>query len=102
MPKLFPTAKRTRAGGYRVPSADLGRGLEEDLSLTPNGIKYFGVADMGDPRQGRRTPIDIVMEWEHLEFGPATLWLLEALGEQPEPQAEEQEAPRAEEQAAAS
>jgi putative DNA primase/helicase len=111
VPKLFPSAKRTRKGGYRVPSADLGRGLEEDLSLTPNGIKYFGVADMGDPRQGRRTPIDIVMEWEHLEFGPATLWLLETLDEQTtetqataletlseQPKAQQSESPEADEE----
>jgi putative DNA primase/helicase len=94
VPKLFLTAKHTRMGGYRVKSADLGRGYEEDLSLTAAGIKYFGVADQGDPRQGRRTPIDIVMEWEHLEFGPATLWLVQALGEQPEPQ----QGPQVEEQ----
>jgi hypothetical protein len=58
VPKLFPTAKKTSAGGYRVKSADLGRGREEDLSLHPTGIKYFGDADMGDPRQGRRSPIE--------------------------------------------
>jgi putative DNA primase/helicase len=111
VPKLFPTAMRTRAGGYRVPSVDLGRGLEEDLSLTPNGIKYFGVADMGDPRQGRRTAIDIVMEWEHLDFGPATLWLLEALDEHTaetqttaletlseQPKAQQSESPEADEE----
>jgi putative DNA primase/helicase len=111
VPKLFPSAKHTRKGGYRVPSADLGRGLEEDLSLMPNGIKYFGIADMGDPRQGRRTPIDIVMEWEHLEFGPATLWLLEALDEQTtetqataletlseQPKAQQSESPEADEE----
>jgi D5 N terminal like/Bifunctional DNA primase/polymerase, N-terminal len=111
VPKLFPSATRTRKGGYRVPSADLGRGLEEDLSLTPNGIKYFGVADMGDARQGRRTPIDIVMEWEHLEFGPATLWLLETLDEQTtetqataletlseQPKAQQSESPEADEE----
>src|SRR5262249_45099052 len=40
--QLFPTAKRTRADGYRVKSADLGRGREEDLSFTSKGIKYFG------------------------------------------------------------
>jgi hypothetical protein len=75
VPKLFPTAQCTRRGGYRVASADLGRGFEEDLSFTPAGIKYFGVADMGDLRQGRRTPIDIVIEWQHIEFAEAAEWL---------------------------
>lgn len=83
--RLFPTAKRTRAGGYRVKSADLGRGFQEDLSLDPRGIKYFGIHDMGDPRQGRRTPLDVVMEWEHLELDEAVQWLEQALGEPPPP-----------------
>jgi hypothetical protein len=83
--KVFPTAKRTRKGGYRVRSADLGRGLLEDLSLTPSGLKYFGVADQGDPRQGRRSPIDIVMEWEHLDFEAAMRWFEDKLGPEEEP-----------------
>jgi hypothetical protein len=41
VPLAFPTAKKTSLG-YRVASADLGRGREEDLSLTSKGIKYFG------------------------------------------------------------
>jgi hypothetical protein len=75
VPKLFPTGKKTRAGGYRVKSTDLGRGRQEDLSLDPRGIKYFGDADMGDPRGGRRTPIDVVMEWNHAELAEAVRWL---------------------------
>src|SRR5262249_2639333 len=55
---------------------------EEDLSLTPQGIKYFGDHDMGDPRQGRRTPIDTVMEWCHHDFMHAVEWLARALGEE--------------------
>src|SRR5262249_49976768 len=77
--KLFPTAKRTRAGGYRVKSADLGRSREEDLSFTPKGIKYFGDADMGDPRKGRRTPVELVAEWQHVEPPQAAEWLEKAL-----------------------
>src|SRR5262245_46937410 len=88
--KLFPTAKRTRAGGYRVKSADLGRSREEDLSFTPKGIKYFGDADMGDPRKGRRTPIEVIVEWQHVEAPQAAAWLEKALaskgnGAAPEP-----------------
>ena len=36
--EIFPKAKRTAEGGYRVKSADLGRDLEEDLSITTKGI----------------------------------------------------------------
>ena len=42
--------------------ADLGRDLEEDLSISPSGVKDFGVHDLDDPRQGKRTPVDLVME----------------------------------------
>src|SRR5262249_49007786 len=52
---IFPTASSTGNGGYRVSSADLGRDLDEDLSFHPEGIKDFGVHDIGDPREGRRT-----------------------------------------------
>ena len=62
VPELLPDAEKTASGGYRVKSRDLGRPLEEDLSLSPSGITDFGVHDLGDAREGRRTPIDIVME----------------------------------------
>jgi hypothetical protein len=44
-----------------VSSRALGRNLEEDLSIAPNGIRDWGVADMGDSRGGARTPIDLVI-----------------------------------------
>ena len=62
VPVLFPSAREYR-GGYRVTSVDLGRDLEEDLGIHPTGIKDHGLADMGDEREGRRTPIDLVLEW---------------------------------------
>lgn len=62
VPTLLPMAKKT-SEGYRVSSYDLGRDLEEDLSITEPGIKDFGVADMGDSQEGRRTPIDLVIEY---------------------------------------
>ena len=95
VPKLFPEAKRQASGGWRVSSAALGRELEEDISFAPEGIKDFGVHDMGDPRGGKRSPIDIVMEWhpdlrvpiEEIvsggaasQFSEAVGWLWEALG----------------------
>src|SRR5262249_38350148 len=60
--KIFPTA-RPYHGGFRVSSADLGRGNEEDLSITPQGIKDFGVHDLDDPLEGKRKPLDVVMEY---------------------------------------
>jgi hypothetical protein len=35
----------------------------------------FGVADMGDPREGKRTPINIVMEYGNKDSGEACAWL---------------------------
>ena len=49
VPELLPDAEKTASGGYRVKSRDLGRPLEEDLSISPDGIK-----DFGRPRSGRR------------------------------------------------
>ena len=63
VPEIFgDDAKPQRTGGWRVSSKALERDLEEDLSLHPDGIKDFGVHDMGDPREGKRSPIDIVIE----------------------------------------
>jgi hypothetical protein len=80
VPELFPTAKRS-AKGWRVGSADLGRGYEEDLSIIPQGAKYFGIHDQGDARQGKRTPIDLVIEYGG-KAGPASAarWLADKLG----------------------
>jgi hypothetical protein len=78
-------------GAYRVSSATLGRKLDEDLSISPKGIVDFGVADQGDRREGKHTPVDLVVA-----FGPknslglaiaaadAALWLCEKMGISPE------------------
>jgi len=89
VPLLFPAA-REYSGGYRVSSVDLGRDLEEDLSLVPEGIVDFGVADMGDERDGKRSAIDTVLEWAPRMFDDpldapvtafdAALWLCDCLG----------------------
>jgi hypothetical protein len=68
VPALFGSAATfhatgTTAGGYRIKSTDLGRTNDEDLSISPKGIKDFGVYDEGDPRQGKRTAIDVVVEF---------------------------------------
>jgi hypothetical protein len=77
VPELFGTAAKYQAGtkAYRVSSQALGRGLEEDLSISPSGIKDWGVHDMGDARQGRRSPIDVVMEFHQLDNVAAFRWL---------------------------
>lgn len=82
VPVIFPRAKRSTQG-FRVSSRILGRKLEEDISFTPNGIVDFGVHDMGDGRQGKRTAIDVVEEWERLSPREAALWLCEQLGVSP-------------------
>lgn len=93
IPVLFPTA-RDYNGGFRVASVDLGRDLDEDLSIVPDGIVDFGVADMGDARQGKRTPIDLVLEWAPSMFEDpldapsspreAAMWLCTCLETAPE------------------
>lgn len=89
VPELFPTATFHKAtGAYRVTSEDLGRELEEDLSIAPTGIIDFGLHDMGDPRNGKRTAVDIVLEYGDLPEGAteidAAFWLCDKLGTAPE------------------
>lgn len=63
VPALFAGRETACGPGYRVTSKALGRALQEDLSISPHGICDFGVSDMGDANEGKRTPIDLVMEW---------------------------------------
>lgn len=58
---------KTDDGRYRIPSKVLKRKLQEDISISPigsqnPGIIDFGVADMGDKREGKRTAIELVEE----------------------------------------
>jgi hypothetical protein len=100
VPQIFSTAKRTKNGGYRVASADIGRGFQEDLGLDPRGIKWFGIADQGDKRKGRRTAVEIIAEFQQVELPQAAEWLEQVLiggksddGEPPpEPQPQEEAA----------
>ena len=61
--EYFPEATDYQQG-YRVSSAALGQNYEEDLAIHPwpLGIKYFGIADQGDPTEGRRTPVNLIAE----------------------------------------
>lgn len=83
VPTVFPGAVK-RGDGYRVSSKSLNRKLQEDVSITRSGIVDFGVADMGDTREGRRSPIDLVMEWQPGMTRPkdALVWLAARVGVQ--------------------
>lgn len=97
VPEIFPTARPYRGDGFRVSSVDLERDNEEDLSFHHDGIKDFGVHDLDDPLEGKRTPVQIVMEWvfkvpveeiaartNTTEFEKACDWLRERLPQQEE------------------
>lgn len=60
--------------GWRLSSSDLGRNLEEDISVHPNGIRDFG--------EGLAlTPIDLAIRFKQASEAPtAALWLCEKLG----------------------
>jgi len=80
VPRLFPRAVSTTIAGksaYRVPSADLGREYEEDLSIHSDGIQDFG------PRK-KLSPIDVMMTWGGAPNAQqAALTLCEWLGRSP-------------------
>lgn len=81
VPALFGSkAKPSPRGGYRIPPRALGRDYEEDISITSSGIVDFAVADQGDPRKGKRTPIALVMEHKGVVFDDAVTWLCHHLG----------------------
>jgi putative DNA primase/helicase len=80
VPSLFPAAAPYR-DGYRITSKQLGRTNQEDLSMQPDGIVDWGLEGMGDPKDGRRTPIDLVMEWlPTAKPVEAMKWLAQRLG----------------------
>jgi RepB DNA-primase from phage plasmid/Family of unknown function (DUF5906) len=73
--EIFPDARfEAGTGAYRVTSAMLGRDLEEDLSIHPDGIRDWGTGE-------GRTPIDIIMEYGKKDFTEAAAWLREHLGD---------------------
>src|SRR6185369_12696196 len=56
----------------------LGRDLDEDLSISPLGAKDWGVWDIGDAKLGKRSAIDIVIEFGgKRDATEAALWLCE-------------------------
>lgn len=84
VPALFGADAKPTGLGYRISSTALGRKLEEDLSITGQGAKDFGTADMGDPKGGSRTAIDLVMEWGSAPDAiRAAVWLCQRMGLDP-------------------
>jgi len=83
---VFPGARyQSGTGAYRVDQRDLGEGYEEDLSIHPDGIRDFGSGDMGDSRDGARTPIDVVRDYlPATDPAAAAMWLCERLSVRPE------------------
>ncbi len=74
VPQLFPSAKRAGdTGAWRVTSKDLGRDLQEDLSLHSAGIQDFG------EEQGL-SPIDVVVKFSGRTPRDALVWLAGAVG----------------------
>jgi putative DNA primase/helicase len=72
VPLLLPAATRWR-NGYRVKSKDMGRDLQEDLQIVPEGIMDFG-------EEAGKSPIDLVMQFGGKSLQEALQWLASALG----------------------
>ena len=75
---LFPTAKHQPAtGAWRISSEDLGRALEEDISIHPDGVWDFG-------EEVPQSPIDLVITYGgEADALAAARWLCERLGVDP-------------------
>ncbi|MGI4976247.1 MAG: bifunctional DNA primase/polymerase [Janthinobacterium lividum] len=78
LPAIFPRAEhQTGTGAWRISSEELGRQLEEDISVHPEGAQDFGT------RQGC-SPVDIALEHGGApDAKAAAFWLCEKLGKQP-------------------
>jgi hypothetical protein len=79
LPGIHPTARREAGtGAWRVKSKDLGRNLEEDLSIHPlEGGQDFGTRESC-------SPIDVVLRWRGAPSEKdAAFWLCEHLGIKP-------------------
>ena len=86
VPDVFGCAAiyQPATGAWRISSKDLGRDLEEDLSISPQGGKDWGVWDQGDPRSGRRSAISVVIEYGRAKDArTAAMYLCERCGVDP-------------------
>jgi hypothetical protein len=78
VPQIFPTARKQTTGAWRVSSRDLGRNLEEDLSIHPDGIQDFG-------SEQAETPINLVIRsGKARDAVTAAHWLCDWLGIAPQ------------------
>lgn len=76
VPKLLPQAQAWREG-YRITSRALGRDLEEDLQILPQGICDFG-------EEAGKSAIDLVLEWgQATNPTDAAQWLCDCMGVAP-------------------
>jgi len=74
---LHPGFRDRGNSGWRLASKDLGRNLEEDISVHPDGVRDFGTEEP-------LTAIDLVLRLgEPAGFVEAPLWLCERLGIRP-------------------
>jgi hypothetical protein len=74
VPVLLPRARAAGTGAWRVSSKDLGRDLEEDLSIHPSGIWDYGTEEP-------LTAIDLVMRYGNAQTPQeAADWLASQLG----------------------
>ncbi|MDW9855366.1 AAA family ATPase [Sinorhizobium meliloti] len=79
VPSLFSSAhKEAGTGAWRVTSRDLGRDLQEDLSIHREGIQDFGL-------EQPETPLSLVEKWGGAPSPKdAAFWLCERLGRDPQ------------------
>jgi hypothetical protein len=78
VPALFSDAKyQAGTGAWRVSSEELGRSLQEDISIHPDGIQDFG-------RELGTSPIELVREYGGAPTAKdAAFWLCDQLGIDP-------------------
>lgn len=77
VPSLFPEAEKHQTGAYRISSDHLGRNLEEDLSIHPDGVQDFG-------EEEPRTALDLVQEFGGApDAKAAAFWICEKLRIEP-------------------
>lgn len=79
VPSLFSGAhKEAGTGAWRVSSKELGRNLEEDISIHPDGVRDFG-------EEKPSTPIQLVIEYGGAATPKdAAFWLCERVSADPE------------------
>ena len=66
VPKLFgDNARKSGKDTWRISSAKLGREMQEDLSIDRKGVKDFGLHDQEDARDGKRTPVDLLLHEDY-------------------------------------